>query len=145
MMFSNQPLTPQQLALLRRRMDSAQTELTYGGMPTDIGSGLQRLGTAIGYAAMKHRYNSQFPDAPPPPPGAMPQQQNKPPIQGIVEALSGNRMPWQFPAAPSAPPSSTATFGPIGGGTEPAPQFPKPGGLFGLGGIFGRKSAGGLW
>lgn len=141
MMSSNQPLTPQQLALLHRRMDSAQSEMTYGGMPTDVGSGLQRLGTAIGYAAMKHRYNSQFPDAP----GGMPQQQNKPPIQGIVEALSGNRMPWQFPDAPVTPSTPTATPGPVGAGTNPAPPFQKPGGLFGLGGIFGQKSGGGLW
>lgn len=100
MMFSNQPMTPQQLAMLRQRIGASEDALA-GPMPTNFGSGLQQLGSAIGLAAMRARYNSQFPDAPVAQGGAA-QQQPASPFQRVAEALSGNRMPWQFPDAPTA-------------------------------------------
>jgi len=101
MMFSNQPMNPQELAVLHRRMGIAEDTLS-GPMPTDIGSGLQRLGTAMGLAAMRARYNSQFPAAPAAPGGSSAPKAMSP-FQRIAEALSGDTMPWQFPAAPSLP------------------------------------------
>jgi len=102
MLFSNQPMNPQELAALRRRVSGTEDALAYSPMPTNIGSGLQRLGTAVGLAAMRARYNSQYPDGPQMPSGGY-APQAKPPIQSILETVSGNRMPWQFPAAPSQP------------------------------------------
>lgn len=100
MLFSNQPLNPQELSALRRRIGTTEDSLASSPMPTDIGSGLQRLGSAVGLAAMRARYNSQFPDAPQMPGGGY-APQAKPPIQNFLETVSGNRMPWQFPAAPA--------------------------------------------
>jgi hypothetical protein len=174
MMFSNKPMNTQQLEALRRRIGTTEDSLAASPMPTDIGSGLQRLGSAVGLAAMRARYNSQFPDGPPMPSGGY-APQAKPPIQSILETVSGNRMPWQFPAAPSVP-GATASVNPPSDSTgwnlpmtsprqgdrqqppvatvasAPAsvmqPNSPiasmQPGGLFGLGNIL-NPNTGGLW
>ncbi|MBN9245181.1 MAG: hypothetical protein J0I98_20585 [Mesorhizobium sp.] len=38
---------------------------------------------------------------------------SKPPIQNILETVSGNRMPWQFPAAPSQPGIASNVAAPV--------------------------------
>lgn len=166
-----QPMTPHQLEALRQRMGIAQNTLS-GPLPTDIGSGLQRMGTAVGLAAMRSRYNSQFPSAPVAA-GGMPAPA-QPPIQGFLENISGNQMPWQFPTAPTAPGASpvadtTGWGSPMtslrqGDQQQPAaPSMPmvqgKPGpsgtglvpetgggGVFGLlSNVFQPKTPAGLW
>lgn len=129
-MFPNRPMTPEELAKLRRRMDTSRTQLTYGPMATDIGTGLGQIGTAIGYRMMKNRYDSQFPDAPG---GSQPNP--------IVQALIGRGMKSQFPQAPQPAPQPMPQ--PVQQPQATAPVINGGGGL--LAGLFGRKTGGGLY
>jgi|GEM_PF-6147274 len=128
MIFGPQrPMTLSEAQALDRRMADTRQLLYGGSMPSNVGEGLQRLGTGIGYAIQQQRLRSQFPNGVP---GT--NVQSQPPIKRFAEFVSGNQMPWQFPQAPGGSSAAQGT------------SFPKPGGLFGLA-LTMPKRGGGLW
>lgn len=88
------PMTPDEVMRMRSRAQAARSAITDPNMPTDLQSGMTRLGQGIAFALMQSRLANQ-------PGGAI--QPPTSPIQRMAESISGNTMPWQFPAAPSMP------------------------------------------
>jgi hypothetical protein len=153
-MFSNnRPMTPQELEAARRRMDQLHEDVYSGAMPRNIGEGLSALGDGIALRRMKNREQQQFPAAP----GAQPDNSALSPIKRIVQALSQNRAPWQFPEAPAqqSAPQATPSPQPANAGKTPVWAPPEaqqpmtmgaarkdPSSFFGM---FSRKNGGGLY
>lgn len=128
MNFQNQqPMTPDQITKLRSQIAARQMGMSYGNYTPTIGGGLQALGDGIALRVMRNRLNSQFPPAPG---GGAQQAPSNPVFRNIVEGITGNRAPWQFPAAPQ--PQQAATSG----ASDAAKSF-TGGSSGGLGGIFG--------
>lgn len=143
MFFQNQqhPMSPEQISRLRSQIDAKQLGMSYGNYAPNIGGGFHALADGIALRTMRNRLGSQFPNAPG---GGSQQPPSNQLRQKIVEGITGNRAPWQFPAAPPASQQPTASRAPemAGGGAAGG----SSGGLSGMfRGLMNLKSGGGLW